>query len=97
MMMGLVIQRMEYGSKILGNEFVFEDVGDVLPWHNHERYNDHHLTIVAKGDFLLEVRGEKPRTISAGDLIDTPVGTCHQFTALTLRAKLVNICKEELK
>lgn len=93
--MGLAINRLEYGSKIVCNALVFEDVGDVLPWHTHE-FNDQHITIVAKGEFTMEVRDEAPRTISAGDLIDTPPGIFHQFTALTPDARLFNIFKEQL-
>lgn len=94
--MALCVNRMEYGSKIFGNAFVFEDVGDVLPWHTHE-FGDQHITIVAKGEFTMEVRDEPPCTIRAGDLIDTPPGVWHQFTALVEDSRLFNICKEELK
>lgn len=94
--MGLTIERMEYGSKILGNAFSFEKAGDVLPWHSHDKYNDHHITIVGKGEFTMEVRGEEPCTIRSGDLIDMKPGTWHQFTSLTDDARLFNICKEEL-
>lgn len=93
--MALSVNPMRYGSRIVGNAFVF-DVGDMLPWHTHE-FEDQHITIVAKGEFTMEVKGEEPCTIRAGDLIDTPPGVWHQFTALVEDSRLYNICKEELK
>lgn len=86
---------MKYGSKINCGILVFEEAGDVLPWHTHE-FEDQHITIVAKGEFTMEVRDEPPCTIRAGDLIDTPPGVWHQFTALVKDSKLYNIGKEEL-
>lgn len=93
--MTLSFNYMEYGTKIVGKAFVFEEVGDVLPWHTHE-FNDQHITIVAKGEFTMEVKGEEPCTIRAGDLIDTPPGVWHQFTALIKDSRFYNIYKEEL-
>lgn len=78
---------------ILGNAFVFEEAGDVLPWHEHG-VEDQHIIVVAKGELRMEVRGEEPSTIRAGDLIEVGAGVCHQFTALTDDARMFTMCKD---
>lgn len=91
--MGLAITHLEYGSKLLGSAFAFEEPGDTLEWHVHA-FDDQHIAIVAKGELRLEIRGEASRTVQAGELIDFPPGVWHQFTALTADARLFNFFKE---
>lgn len=94
--MGLSIEHMEYGM-IVGNAFTFEQAGDVLEWHGHEKGSGRHIVIVGRGEFKMEVEGAPECIIKAGDLINPPDDPPHQFTALVAGSKLFNICKEELK
>lgn len=73
--------------------YTFDDVGVVLPMHNHvDLPNTEHITIVARGAFLMRGPGWE-QTVLAGAVIDFEVDQWHEFEALEADSKLVNVMK----
>jgi len=88
----LLTKVLEFG-KVRISSLVFEDVGDVLPMHNHEKNPDfNHVTVISKGSFAMRGKGWE-KTVSAGDIIDWQPEVFHEFTALEDDSKLINILK----
>ena len=78
-------------SKLFLAVFDFENVGDVLPMHNHGEL-DVHITIVARGSFHLHGDGWE-MIAKSGDIIDWDPGKRHEFVALEPNSRCVNIPK----
>lgn len=78
-------------GKLTGVVYDFDDVGDVLPMHNHGE-TDIHITIVARGSFHAHGPGWQ-RDISGGDVLDWKIGEFHEFIATAPNSRLVNIHK----
>ena len=71
--------------------YTFENVGDVLPMHNHPELAAH-ITIVARGSFVMRGAGWK-KNVDCGALIDFPYDTWHEFESIEANSKLVNVTK----
>ena len=69
----------------------FEEVGDVLPMHNHD-FNTVHITIVARGDFTICGIGWK-KDLSSGAVIDFKENQKHEFISRSANSRIVNIIK----
>ena len=74
------------------NNFFFDKVGDVLPWHTHDEITVHTSKVV-KGSFTLVTKDGR-RTISEGDFIDWQPGEWHGFEALEDNSHLLNVVKK---
>ncbi len=78
-------------GKLTGVVYDFDDVGDILPMHEHGAA-DIHITVVARGRLLARGIGWE-REIAAGDVLDWDIGQKHEFVALEPRSRLVNLHK----
>jgi quercetin dioxygenase-like cupin family protein len=76
---------------INGTIYDFPEVGDILPMHSHIESNSH-ITIVARGSFTANL-SEQTMTLNCGDVINWPANQAHEFVALELNSRLVNIVK----
>ena len=88
----LAFKLLEFGKIRLISQ-TFENVGDILPMHNH--LNDPtytHITIVSKGSFIMRGKGWE-KTVFAGDIIDWQPEIFHEFESLEVNSKLANITK----
>ena len=74
-----------------GTVYTFEEVGDVLPMHNHDEMTAH-LTIVARG--RIKAHGDDwSAEFGAGSVIDFQANQSHEFIALEENSRIVNIIK----
>jgi hypothetical protein len=80
---------------LIGVTYVLENIGDELPTHSHEEF-DNHITIVAFGSIEVLGFGEPIRIDAAagGRILDWDVGQPHGFRALTPGATVVNVIKK---
>ena len=70
----------------------FENIDDELPLHTHTEH-DVHISIVARGGFLLF--GEDwQKEIHTGMILDWEPGQYHGFKSLEPRSRLINIIKK---
>lgn len=74
-----------------GLVFDFEQVGDMLPMHNHT-HADVHITIVSKGSFKAHGDGWE-MTLTQGQIVDWEAGQAHELIALEPGSRFVNIVK----
>ena len=74
-----------------GMVFDFEQVGDMLPMHNHTPA-DVHITIVSKGSFKAHGDGWE-MTLTQGQIVDWEAGQAHELIALEPGSRFVNIVK----
>jgi hypothetical protein len=73
--------------------YVFENVGDILPMHNHEATPEtEHISIVARGSFKVSGAGWE-QNVFCGALIDFTVDQWHEFEALEPNSKIINVLK----
>ena len=73
--------------------YTFTDAGDVLPMHNHVQMpSTEHITIVARGSFLLRGAGWE-QTVLSGALIDFSIEQWHEFESIEPNSKIINIMK----
>lgn len=78
-------------GRLVGTVYHFDEVGDVLPMHNH-RQGGVHIAIVARGSFRVHGHGWE-REASAGEVLDFEPNQDHEFVALESGSRLVNIAK----
>ena len=78
-------------GKLVGTIYDFPEVGDVLPMHTHTEA-DVHISVVARGSFRAHGNGWQ-RVVSAGDVLDWRANDSHEFIALEVNSRLVNIVK----
>lgn len=71
--------------------YTFEKIGDTLPKHNHTEATAH-ITICARGKVRM-ITPIETRVLSAGQAVDTPAGTEHEFTAEEDDSRIFNIVK----
>lgn len=76
---------------LAGTIYDFEEVGDVLPMHEHDEATAH-VTVVARGAVRAHGNGWD-REFEAGAVIDFPPRQRHEFVALEPRTRIVNITK----
>lgn len=78
-------------GNLSGVIYDFPEINDILPMHDHTE-QDIHITIVAKGEFL--VRGTDWETIiNTGNVVDWQPYQPHEFVALEPNSRIVNIQK----
>lgn len=78
-------------GKLTGIIYDFAEVGDELGLHQHDETNNH-ITVVARGSFLL-FGDDWKRPASAGEVLDWPPHQRHGAAALERNSRLVNIGK----
>lgn len=78
-------------GKLNGTIYDFEEIGDVLPMHEHDEQSVH-ITVVAKGSF--KAHGvEWETTLDNGKLVDWQPYQPHEFIALEPNSRIINIIK----
>jgi quercetin dioxygenase-like cupin family protein len=78
-------------GKLSGVIYTFEQAGDVLPTHSHDK-STAHITIVARGRVKAHGDGWSAE-YGAGSVIDFPANQSHEFIALEDNSRIVNIIK----
>ena len=78
-------------GKLQGAVFDFDDVGDMLPMHNHTEA-DVHITIINRGSFKAHGDGWE-MTLKQGQIVDWEAGQAHELIALEPGSRFVNIVK----
>ncbi len=78
-------------GKLSGTIYDFSNIGDELPLHTHGP-DDVHISIVARGSFLVFGKGWE-REVAAGAVLDWEPGVYHGFRAVEPGSRLVNIVK----
>jgi quercetin dioxygenase-like cupin family protein len=83
-------EQKQFGS-LNGILYTFQDVGDLLPMHNHDE-NTVHVTFILDGSF--RVIGETWEIeAKAGKFIDWQAGQAHELIALEPNSRFLNIRK----
>jgi len=77
---------------LLGTMYDFDDVGDILPKHNHNEF-DVHITIVARGK-IKAYSHDWETEVPLGGLIDFKAGEPHEIMALEPNTRIFNILKK---
>jgi quercetin dioxygenase-like cupin family protein len=72
----------------------FEQKGDILPKHNHNR-SDVHITIVARGS-VKAYSHDWEKEVKNGGIIDFIEGEPHEIIALEDNTRIINIIKYHL-
>lgn len=65
----------EPGQEVVTDVYSFPP-GTVLPWHIHP--DAHEVTYVLKGELILEVEGQEPKHLKAGESVYLPPNAVHR-------------------
>jgi quercetin dioxygenase-like cupin family protein len=65
----------ELGKEVVSDVYSFPP-GTVLPWHIHP--DAHEVTYVLQGELILEVEGEEPKHLKAGESVYLPPNAVHR-------------------
>jgi quercetin dioxygenase-like cupin family protein len=86
----MMVEKKTFGA-LVGAIYLFEEIGDKLPMHNHDE-NSAHLTFVMNGSFRMH--GDEWEIIAkTGQVIDWKPGQAHEFVALEPNSRVLNIAK----
>ena len=77
-------------GRLLMTIFDFETTGDTLEAHTHDAVTSHY-SIVAAGTLRMFGQGQSDQVLKSGSVVKIEPGQEHGFTAMTPRARLINV------